>query len=85
MSIPVGKEGITEVFFYTCGEQIGTQRPGVAELADFWLIFSPRAGRESTQASLLRNVGPIQTGTSSCREVLAISGGEKMRRYGGTV
>lgn len=45
MSIPVGKKGVTEIFLYPCREQIGTQKAGVADLADFWLIFSHRAGR----------------------------------------
>lgn len=77
MLIPVGKEGISEIFLYTCRERIGTQKAGEAHLADFWLIFS-QGWKESTRAFLLRNVGPIQTGTHSFREMFAISGKEKM-------
>lgn len=49
----------------------------MADLADVWLIFSHGAGRRVLRLFLLRNVGPIQTGTHSFSEMLAVSGVEK--------
>lgn len=50
----------------------------MADLADVWLIFFHGAGRRVLRLFLLRNAGPVQTGTHSFREMLAVSGVEKI-------
>lgn len=51
----------------------------MADPTDFWLMILSQNWKENTQAFLLRNVGPVQTGVNPFKEALLISGEEAMQ------